>query len=94
MKIRISDKYKVNVDTRQFTLFKGNSVLGYYANMKQVLNRIIRYEAHDTDNKDLDVDFKEYLRLLEATEQKLVELVDKLFIEKKLTRKELEEHGE
>ena len=94
MKIIISDKYTVNVDSKQFTLYRGKNVLGYYANMKQVLNRIIRYEAHDNNDKDLSVDYKEYLELLEATEQKLIELVDKLFIEKKLTRKELEEYGE
>lgn len=98
MKVRISDKYLVEIDNYNFTLFenrlnKANKVVpyrvGYFMNMKAVLTKIVALESY-VENGDLT--FEEYLDHLNTVDEKLIELVDKLFIERKLTRKEMRDN--
>ena len=64
-------------------------LLGNFMNMKQVLKSIVRYEVHQTDNKKLVLEIRNYINLLDKAEEKLNNLIDQIVIEKKLTRKEL-----
>ena len=103
MLIKISDKYFVEVDRFNFTLYEVrkptahnsknetvNHLIGHFMNMKHVLQKIVWLES----KPDGDETIKEFLERYKDIEKNLIELVDKLFVEKKLTRKELEEHGE
>lgn len=98
MTIYLTDDYLVEVDKHNFTLRKkieeseNYTTLGYFANMKQVLHRLIRTEVHDKN--DLKLTFEEYLKKLNEVDALFNKLIDKLVIEKKLTRKELQEYGE
>lgn len=89
MKIKINDSYFVEVK-EQFYLYNNNKeLLGNFMNMKQVLKSIVRYEVHQTDNKKLVLEIRNYINLLDKAEEKLNNLIDQIVIEKKLTRKEL-----
>lgn len=89
MKIKINDSYFVEVK-EQFYLYNSNKeLLGNFMNMKQVLKSIVRYEVHQTDNKKLVLEIRNYINLLDKAEEKLNNLIDQIVIEKKLTRKEL-----
>jgi hypothetical protein len=89
MKVKINDSYFVEVK-EQFYLYNSNKeLLGNFMNMKQVLKSIVRYEVHQTDNKKLVLEIRNYINLLDKAEEKLNNLIDQIVIEKKLTRKEL-----
>jgi hypothetical protein len=89
MKVKINDSYFVEVK-EQFYLYNSNKeLLGNFMNMKQVLKSIVRYEVHQTDNKKLVLEIRNYINLLDKAEEKLNNLIDQIVVEKKLTRKEL-----
>ena len=101
MEVRFGNEYVVVVDKLNFTLYSINKILeitsknygmekriklGYYTHMKHVLQRIVKEET----KVDSNLTIEEYLNHFETIEGKLLELIDNIYVNKKLSRKDLQ----
>lgn len=59
--------------------------MGYYGNMKAVIKAILREELVQDQNGTLE----DYIKALENQEQQINDFIDKIYIEKKLSKNEL-----